>query len=108
MSVFSVPVTIGVNEENIAREIEKNVEQQVVNKVFDEVKEIIYHKDYYRGRQDENPEPLRRMVEREIEKKIIEKEDVIIEVAATKLAEKLVRTKAVRERAAAVAKEVLK
>lgn len=32
MSVFSVPVTIGVNEEEIAKEIRKNVEDKVVEK----------------------------------------------------------------------------
>jgi hypothetical protein len=33
MSVFSVPVTIGVDEERIAKEIERNVEQQVIDKI---------------------------------------------------------------------------
>lgn len=33
MSVFSVPVTIGVNEEEIAKEIRKNVEDRVVEKL---------------------------------------------------------------------------
>jgi len=36
MSVFSVPVTIGVDEEKIAKEIESNVEAQVVRKIADE------------------------------------------------------------------------
>ena len=38
MSVFSVPVTIGIDEEGIARELRENVESQVVNKILDEVK----------------------------------------------------------------------
>ena len=38
MSVFSVPVTIGVDEEKITKEIESNVEAQVVNKITDEIK----------------------------------------------------------------------
>lgn len=33
MSVFSVPVTIGINEEEIANEIRKNVEDRVVEKI---------------------------------------------------------------------------
>lgn len=45
MSVFSVPVTIGVDEEKIAKEIESDVETRVINKIADEVKEIIYKKE---------------------------------------------------------------
>ena len=37
MSVFSVPVTIGVNEEEIAKEIRKNVEDKVVEKITKEI-----------------------------------------------------------------------
>ena len=37
MSVFSVPVTIGVNEEEIAKEIRKNVEDRVVEKITKEM-----------------------------------------------------------------------
>ena len=104
MSVFNVPVVIGIDEEEIAANVAKNVEDRVVKSITEAVSEIIFNKRGYYGTQDE---PLRRMVEREIEKKIIEKEDIIIEAAATKLAEKLVRTKAVKERAAKVAEEVL-
>lgn len=108
MSVFSVPITIGVNEESIAREIEKNVEAQVVNKVYEELKEIIYKREYYMRKPDEtNPEPLREMVRREVSKVIQDNEQLIIEAAAEKLADKLSRTKAVKEKAAAVAEEVL-
>ena len=108
MSVFSVPITIGVNEEDIAREIEKNVEQQVVNKVYEELKEIIYKREYYMRKCDEsNPEPLREMVKREVSRVIQDKEDVIIDAAAEKLADKMSRMKAVREKAAEIAEEVL-
>ena len=47
MSVFSVPVTIGVNEEEIAKEIRKNVEDRVVEKITKEIKEVIYKKELY-------------------------------------------------------------
>lgn len=46
MSVFSVPVTIGVNEEEIAKEIRKNVEDRVVEKITKEIKGVIYKKSY--------------------------------------------------------------
>lgn len=108
MSVYQVPVVIGIDEERIAREIERDVEQQVVNKITDELKAIIYKKRYYDGAFDiHDPEPLREMVRREITKIIQDKEDVIVDAAAEKLADKLSRTKAVREKAAAVAEEVL-
>ena len=106
MSVFSVPVTIGVDEERIAREIENDVENRVVNKIYDELKKIMYKNRYYDGAPDiHNPEPLRDMVRHEITKVIQDKEDVIIEAAAEKLADKLSRTKAVREMAKKVAEE---
>lgn len=108
MSVFSIPVTIGVDEERIAREIESNVEAQVVNKICDELKDIIYKKRYYDGKPDiNNPEPLREMVRREIVKILDGKEQLIIDAAADTLADKLSRTKVVKEKAAAVAEEVL-
>ena len=47
MSVFSVPVTIGINEEEIAKEIRKNVEDRVVEKITKEIKEVVYAKSTY-------------------------------------------------------------
>lgn len=40
MSVFSIPVTIGVNEEEIAKEIRKNVEDRVVEKIPRKLKRL--------------------------------------------------------------------
>ena len=108
MAVYQVPVVIGVDEERIAREIENNVENRVVNKICDELKQIMYKKQYYNGAPDiHNPEPLRDMVRQEVVKVIQDKEDVIIEAAAEKLADKLSRSKAVREMAKKVAEEEL-
>ena len=95
-------------QERIAREIENNVENRVVNKICDELKEIIYKKNYYNGDPDiHNPEPLRDMVRHEVAKVIQDKEDIIIQAAAEKLADKLSRSKAVREMAKKVAEEEL-
>ena len=60
MSVFSIPVTIGVNEEEIAKEIRKNVEDRVVEKITKEIKGVIYKKELYGSR--ETNEPLCRMI----------------------------------------------
>ena len=94
MSVFSVPVTIGVDEERIAREIEKNAEDRVVENITNEVKEIIYNKDYY-GR--ENNDPLRRMVRDRIDKVLDDNKDLIIKEAVNRIADKVGRSKAVKE-----------
>ena len=107
MSVFSVPVTIGVNEEEIARNIEQNVEKQVVDKITNEIKEIIFEKRSYYGSQYTN-DPLRCMVKKQIADILEENRDIIVNTAANILAEKLARSKAVREVAGETAKEVYK
>lgn len=97
MSVFSVPVTIGVDEEKIALEIHRTVESQVVTRIVEEIKGIIFKEDYYGRRKEDNPEPLRNMVEREVHKVIKDKEDLIIQKAAETLVDKMYRSKACRE-----------
>lgn len=115
MSVFNVPVTIGVDEDKIARAIESEVKDQVIRSIGDKVEGIIYKEyddfGYSSGvrsvKKVKSDEPLRRMVERKVDN-ILEKErDSIIEVAAEKLADKLSRSKKVREVAAEVAGKVL-
>ena len=109
MAVFNVPVVIGVNEEEIARQIESEVKDRVIAEINKEVKKIIYkeHTDYYLAKPIYSDEPLRSMIVREVENSIDKYKDLIVELAAEKLADKLSRSKAVRERAAAVAEEVL-
>lgn len=95
MSVFSVPVTIGVDEEKIAKEIHENVEQQVVRAIADEVKKIIFTEhNYYNG--DKN-EPLRTMVIDEVRNCIKLNEELIIQEAAKELVNKMARTKVYKE-----------
>ena len=108
MSVFSVPVTIGVDEERIAKEIENSVESQVVEKIFEEVKKVIFVTTY-RGRIDEDDStPLRKMVERKVSEVISDKEDIIIEEAAKILAEKMYRSKACKDAMKKVIEETTK
>ena len=115
MSTFSVPVTIGVDEDKIAREIESEVKEKVIRIIGDKVEKIIYKEyddySYSRGmryvEKVKSNEPLRRMVERKVDD-ILEKErDAIVILAAEKLADKLSRQKKVREMAADVAKDVM-
>ena len=94
MSVFSIPVTIGVNEEEIAKEIRKNVEDRVVEKITKEIKGVIY-KELYGSR--ETNEPLCRMIHSHISEILEENESVIVQEAAKALADKMIKTKAVKE-----------
>lgn len=103
MSVYQVPVVLGIDEEQIAKEIERNVEQQVVNKIAKAIEDTIYDQRNYYG---DKKEPLRQMVRTEIMSFLEKHETLIINTAAEKLADKLSRTKAVKEKAAAVADEV--
>lgn len=106
MSVFNVPVVIGVDEDRIAKEIESTVEAQVVRNITEEVKKIIYDKESYYNRVSD--EPLRNMVRTEVSNIIANKEDDIIKMAAEILADKLSRTKKVKEMTAEVAEKALK
>lgn len=97
MSVYSVPVTIGVDEEQIARKIESNVENRVIENVTEQVKKLMFRKsNYYRDEYDD-PAPLREMVKTEVKNIVEDHQDEIIRLAAVALADKLYRTKAVKE-----------
>lgn len=96
MSVFSVPVTIGIDEEKIAKEISNDVKSQVINKIVEEVKNTMYNTSYPMHRSDYN-EPLRRMIESNIVELLKENEATIIKEAAKLLAERMARTKIVKE-----------
>lgn len=108
MSVFSVPVTIGVDEEKIAKGIEEEVSQKVLDNITNEIKKVILGTDYF-GRIDErNHDPLIRIVERETNSILKNHESEIVELAAKYLAEKMARTKIVKEATKAVVEEVTK
>ena len=108
MSVFSVPVTIGVDEEAIAREVKENVESRVLAKITDEVKKQMFENRYSYTRDEYNdPEPLRNMIKKQIDIFLNDKQDFIIKEAAMILADRLARTKSVKEKAALIAEKVL-
>ena len=95
MAVFSVPVTIGVDEDAIARNIHKSVENQIVEKITKEVKTIMFTERGYIG---ETNEPLKRMVKDAVENTVMKYEDVIIKGAIDKLADRLARRKDVKDK----------
>lgn len=108
MAVFSVPVTIGVNEQEIAREINKECKERVIDNITDEVKSIMYKDEYHYNRKVLSNEPLRHMVEDEIHDILENKQEDIMKMAAEMLADKLSRTKKVKEMAADVAEKACK
>ena len=71
------------------------MEAQVVNKITEEVKDIIYKKRSYYDRDEK--EPLREMVIEEVRNCIKLNEELIIQEAAKTLVEKMARTKAYKE-----------
>ena len=105
MSVYSVPVTIGVDEKRIAEEIEKNVEDRVVENITKEVKRVMFDKDYY-GREDARS--LRKMICEQIDKILDDNKDLIIKEATACLANKMSRTKVVKEATKDVVEKVKK
>lgn len=109
MSVFSVPVTIGVNEERIAQEIEEHVEHEVIKNITTEVKKAIFRTDTWTGKVNENDnKPLREMIGYRIDKILADNKDDIVKEAAKILADKLVRSKTVRDIAAVTAVKACK
>lgn len=104
MAVFNVPVVIGVDEEKIAREIEKDAMKQRINGIQEKVENLIFERDYRNRKSDQ---PLREMVKTEIKTFMESNEGIIIERAAELLADKLARTKRVREKVDEVLAEVL-
>lgn len=91
MSIYSVPVTIGVDEKRIAEEIHNDVEKQVVSSITQEVKNKMFSKSYYQE------DPLDKIIKNEVKRIVDNNKDYIIENAAKLLSEKLSRTKAVKE-----------
>lgn len=92
MSVYSVPVTIGVDEKRIAEEIENDVEHQVVNSITKEVKNKMFSKNNYY-----QEDPINTMIKNEVKRIVEDNKDYIVENASKLLCEKLSRTKAARE-----------
>lgn len=106
MSVFNVPVVIGVDEERIAQQIEADAKKQALKAIEERIMDVMFEKPYYNSKH-RSDEPLREMVKDEIRKFMESKEDIIIDKAAELLADRLVRTKKVREKVDEVMDEVL-
>lgn len=93
-----VSVAFDFDDDRITKSIENQVHKEVVDNITNEVKQIIYRKRWtgcvY---EKDDPEPLKRMVESNVKNIIDSHQDQIIDMAASKLAESLRRSKAVKE-----------
>lgn len=96
-----VNVAFDFDDKKVTKSIESQVHKEVVDNITAEVKKIIYSSTYYAyggSRINENdPTPLREMVEKECRDILNAHKEQIINMAAEKLANSLKRTKAVRE-----------
>ena len=93
-----VNVAFDFDDAKVAESIENQVHKEVVDNITAEVKKIIYKRSYYGdGFDKNNPEPLRHIVEILAKNIMDEHKEQIIEIAASKLADSLKRTKAVKE-----------
>lgn len=99
MGVFSIPVTIGVNEEQIAKNIENEAKDRVIANITEVVEEVIYGHKYWgvSAVDKEDLSPLRDFVSDVVEKIVNKHEKYIVEAAVDKLADKLSRKKATKE-----------
>ena len=86
-----VQFAINVDDEKIKQTIESNVMKQIVNKISEECLNEIVDKD------SNYPFKIRQLVNNNIQRFFEQNKDLIIFETSNKLAEKLVKTKAVRE-----------
>lgn len=94
-----INVAFDFDDKKIANSIESQVHKEVVNNITEEVKKIIFTKkwSYSKPYDKSDPEPLKQMIEYEASKVIEENKDVVIDGAIKLLAERLSRTKKVKE-----------
>lgn len=87
---------VSIDEDRIVKMVEDRAVQAAVNDIHKVVKEKNESRGYYKQSY------VDKVIEDKVKNLIKENQEVIIEKAATKLAEKLVRTKVVKEKVAEV------
>ena len=105
MGAYSVPVVIGEDEEKIAKAVENDVERQVINNLTQMITKSIFKKRNYYSDKYDDPSMIIEMTKEKVNQIIEEHEDEIIQGAIDKLADKLARTKVVKEATAEAIKQ---
>ena len=88
-----VQFAIGIDDEGIKERITENAEKQIIKNIEQQVRNKLFESSYY-GRNADERSPLNDYSKRLIESFLEKHKDEILEKAATHLAEKLVKTKA--------------
>ncbi len=99
-----INVAFDFDDKRITESIEEQVHKQVVDNITNEVKKIIFRKNYYNVINENDSAPLKEIVELHTREILNDNKDKIIEMAANKLVDYLKRSKAVKE----VVRDVLK
>lgn len=84
---------INIDDEAIKKLLIKKAEEALMHEIKNDVKNTVFRQDYY-GRDTGDPS---RYVQEKIDEIIVTHKEEIIERAATKLAERLIKTKKCRE-----------
>lgn len=90
-----VQFAIGIDDEGIKDRITENAEKQIIKNIEQQVRNKLFESSYY-GRNADERSPLSDYSERLIEGFLEKHKDEILEKAAVHLAEKLARSKAGR------------
>lgn len=86
-----VQFAISMDDEAIKAAVSKNAEKKITEDIQKSVEAIIFNSDWY-GKVDKRS--LSDWAERKVEALLAENKDIILELAAEKLADKLARSKA--------------
>ena len=105
MGAYSVPIVIGVDEEKIAKAVENDVERQVIDNLTQMITKSIFRKRNYYNDKYDDPSMIIEMTKEKVNQILAEHEEEIIQGAIDKLADKLARTKVVKEAAAEAVKQ---
>ena len=93
-----VQIAIGVDDDRIKNIIEEKAEEQIILQLTQEIRDVIFKKSsYYRKHADPARDPLSNFSEGLMMDVIEKHTDTIVEKAAELLADRLMRTKAVKE-----------
>jgi hypothetical protein len=96
MSVFSIPVTIGIDEETIVQNIEKDIDKKVTQNITEAVEKYLYIQRY--GSYTQSSDVLEDTVICEIRKIVKDNEERIIDGAIKDLSNRLSKRKNIAER----------
>lgn len=102
-TVYSIPVTLGIDEEAIEKKIASDVERHVLSEIDKKLQDDLFNRRYYG-----DEAYIYKVAREEIVKMLSHREEEIVNMAAEKLADKLARSKAVKEAAGDMAKDIFK